>query len=63
MVLSQQEAGMLRHDHIGAGHILLGLLGPGTATDPRRRTTACRALTSLGVTLERARDQVRTQLG
>ncbi len=51
VVLAQDEARQLGHGQIGSEHILLGMLSDGGGT-------AARALTSLGVTLEAAREQV-----
>jgi ATP-dependent Clp protease ATP-binding subunit ClpC len=51
VVLAQEEARGLRHDHIGTEHILLGLLR-------EEAGLAARVLESLDVTLERVRDQV-----
>ena len=50
-VLAQEEARMLRHDHIGTEHILLGLLREGEGV-------AARALESLGISLEAVRQHV-----
>jgi hypothetical protein len=51
VVLAQEEARMLGHNHIGSEHLLLGLLHEqgGTAAD---------VLASAGITLEAARSQV-----
>jgi ATP-dependent Clp protease ATP-binding subunit ClpC len=56
VVLAQEEAALLEHDHIGTEHILLGLL---------RETggAAASVLTSLGVTLEAARATVENADG
>jgi ATP-dependent Clp protease ATP-binding subunit ClpC len=56
VVLAQQEARMLSHNYIGTEHLLLGLLADGGGT-------AARALESLGVTLDAAREQVREIVG
>jgi ATP-dependent Clp protease ATP-binding subunit ClpC len=56
VVLAQQEARLLGHDYIGTEHLLLGLLADGEGT-------AARALESLGVTLDAAREQVREIIG
>ena len=56
IVLAQQEARLLSHNYIGTEHLLLGLLADGGGT-------AARALESLGVTLDAARDQVREIVG
>ncbi len=55
VVFSQEEARSLRNNHIGTEHILLGLL--------RIDDAAARVLNSLGITLERARPQVRRIIG
>ena len=52
VVLAQEEARMLDHNYIGTEHILLGLIHEGEGV-------AARAIVSLGLTLEMARDQVR----
>jgi ATP-dependent Clp protease ATP-binding subunit ClpA len=51
VVLAQEESRMLRHNHIGSEHLLLGMLHEqgGTATD---------VLASAGITIEAARSQV-----
>jgi ClpA/ClpB-like protein len=51
VVLAQEEARALRHDHIGTEHLLLGLLRENAGV-------AATALTSLGVTLDEARARV-----
>src|SRR6266702_2479316 len=51
VVLSQEEARVLHHDHIGTEHILLGLIGEGDGV-------AAKALESLGISLEAVRQQV-----
>jgi ATP-dependent Clp protease ATP-binding subunit ClpC len=51
VVLAQEEARELGHDHVGTEHILLGMLRDGGGV-------AASALTSLGVTREAARDAV-----
>jgi GNAT superfamily N-acetyltransferase len=63
IVLAQEECRLLNHDYIGSEHILLGLLGEGTVTAPRRKHTARLALASLGISLEAARSQVRERVG
>ena len=52
VVLAQEEARMLDHNYIGTEHLLLGLIHEGEGV-------AARAIESLGLTLEMARDQVR----
>jgi ATP-dependent Clp protease ATP-binding subunit ClpA len=56
MVLAQEEAGLLRHNYIGTEHILLGLLREDEGV-------AARALASLGVTAEEARERVESIVG
>ena len=56
VVLAQEEARMLNHNYIGTEHILLGLIHEGEGV-------AARAIVSLGLTLEMARDQVRDIVG
>jgi ATP-dependent Clp protease ATP-binding subunit ClpA len=56
VVLAQEEARMLSHNHIGSEHLLLGLLHEqgGTAAD---------VLASAGITMEAARSQVEELAG
>ena len=56
VVLAQEEARMLDHNYIGTEHILLGLIHEGEGV-------AARAIVSLGLTLEMAREQVRALVG
>ena len=56
VVLAQEEARMLGHGYIGTEHILLGLLSEG-------ESIAARALGSLEITLEAAREQVSEIIG
>jgi hypothetical protein len=51
LVHAQEAAGQLGHDHIGTEHFVLGLLGEGDGV-------AARALESLGVGLQPARDRL-----
>src|SRR2546429_48954 len=51
VVLAQEEARMLHHDHIGTEHILLGLIGEGEGV-------AAKGLESLGISLEAVRQHV-----
>jgi ATP-dependent Clp protease ATP-binding subunit ClpC len=51
VVLAQEEARMLNHNHIGTEHILLGLIGGGEGV-------AAKALESLGISLEAVRQHV-----
>jgi ATP-dependent Clp protease ATP-binding subunit ClpA len=51
VVLAQEEARRLRHDHIGTEHLMLGLLREDDGA-------AATALTSLGVSLDEARERV-----
>ena len=61
IVLAQEEARLLDHDYVGTEHILLGLLHRG---DPaHRETRAALALTSLHISLDAARQQVREVVG
>ena len=56
IVLAQEEARLLNHNYIGTEHILLGLL-------TERDGAAARALGSLNVSLDAARDLVREMIG
>ena len=56
VVLAQEEARDLGHDYIGTEHVLLGLLREGSGS-------AARALTSMGVTLDAARQEVEASVG
>jgi ATP-dependent Clp protease ATP-binding subunit ClpC len=56
VVLAQEEARLLDHNHIGTEHILLGLLHEGEGV-------AGRVLTDLGVSLSEARDRVLDVIG
>jgi ATP-dependent Clp protease ATP-binding subunit ClpC len=56
VVLAQEESRLLGHNHIGTEHLLLGLLA-------EREGVAARALESLGVTLDAARQLVREIVG
>jgi ATP-dependent Clp protease ATP-binding subunit ClpA len=56
VVLAQEEARMLDHNYIGTEHLLLGLIHEGEGV-------AARAVLSLGLTLEMARDQVTDMIG
>ena len=56
VVLAQEEARMLDHNYIGTEHLLLGLIHEGEGV-------AARAIVSLGLTLEMAREQVRELVG
>lgn len=53
--LAMQEARDLKHPHVGTEHLLLGLLGNG-------RSVAARVLNEQGLTLEKARGEVRRLL-
>src|ERR1700720_2793440 len=55
-VLAQEEARMLRHDHIGTEHILLGLIRQGEGV-------AAKALESLGISLDAVRQEVEEIIG
>ena len=54
--LAQEEALLLRHDHVGTEHLLLGLLDEGEGV-------AAKALESLGVSREAVRAQVEEIIG
>ena len=56
VVLAQEEARLLNHDYIGTEHILLGLIH-------EEDGVAARAIVSLGLTLETARERVRDIIG
>ncbi len=56
IVLAQDEARMLNHNYIGTEHLLLGLIHEGEGV-------AAKALESLGITLEKVRDQVEEVIG
>ena len=56
VVLAQEEARMLNHNYIGTEHLLLGLIHEGEGV-------AAKALESLGITLEKVRDQVEEVIG
>src|SRR5436189_154881 len=56
VVLAQEEARMLNHNYIGTEHILLGLIHEGEGV-------AAKALESLGISLEKVRQQVEEIIG
>ncbi|MEZ2391747.1 ATP-dependent Clp protease ATP-binding subunit [bacterium RCC_150] len=56
VVLAQEEARTLNHNYIGTEHLLLGLLHEGGGV-------AAKALESLGISLEGAREQVQEIIG
>ena len=56
MVLAQEEARLLNHNHIGTEHLLLGLIHEGEGV-------AAQALESLGVSLPAVRQQVEEIIG
>jgi ATP-dependent Clp protease ATP-binding subunit ClpC len=56
VVLAQDEAHALKHNYLGTEHLLLGLLR-------EQEGLACRALESLGMTLEEVRGQVARIVG
>jgi ATP-dependent Clp protease ATP-binding subunit ClpC len=56
VVLAQEEARMLNHNYIGTEHILLGLIHEGEGI-------AAKALESLGISLDAARQQVEEIIG
>ena len=56
VVLAQEEARLLNHNYIGTEHILLGLIHEGEGV-------AAKALESLGISLEKVRQQVEEMIG
>jgi hypothetical protein len=56
VVLAQEEARLLNHDHIGTEHILLGLIHEG-------KGVAAGALESLGISLEAVRAEIEQVAG
>ena len=56
VILAQEEARVLGHDHIGTEHILLGLIHEGEGV-------AAKALESLGISLDAVRQQVEEIIG
>ena len=56
IVLAQEEARMLNHNHIGTEHLLLGLIHEGQGV-------AARALESLGISLDDVRRNVEEIIG
>ncbi|MGH2729564.1 MAG: Clp protease N-terminal domain-containing protein, partial [Actinomycetota bacterium] len=56
VVLAQEEARLLNHNYIGTEHILLGLIHEGEGV-------AALALESLGISLEKVRQQVEEIIG
>jgi hypothetical protein len=56
VVLAQEEARLLNHNHIGTEHILLGLVHEGEGV-------AYLALTELGISLDAVRAQVKAEIG
>ncbi|KAA9394136.1 ATP-dependent Clp protease ATP-binding subunit [Kocuria coralli] len=56
VVLAQEEARMLNHNYIGTEHLLLGLIH-------ENEGVAAKALDSLGITLNAAREQVQDIIG
>src|SRR5215207_5217293 len=56
VMLAQDEARHFNHNYIGTEHLLLGLLREDEGV-------AAQALTSLGLTLDRARQQVESIVG
>jgi hypothetical protein len=56
VVLAQEEARLLNHNHIGTEHILLGLIHEGEGV-------AYLALTDLGISLDAVRAQVEAEIG
>jgi ATP-dependent Clp protease ATP-binding subunit ClpA len=56
VVLAQEEARRLNHDHVGTEHLLAGLLR-------EERGTAAQVLASSGVTLDAVRGQIAALAG
>jgi len=56
VVLAQEEATRLNHDHIGTEHVLAGLLR-------EKRGTTARTLEASGITLDAVREQIETLTG
>jgi ATP-dependent Clp protease ATP-binding subunit ClpA len=56
MLLAEEEARRLNHDHVGTEHILLGLVLEGEGV-------AARALESLGISLQAVREEVEESIG
>jgi Clp amino terminal domain, pathogenicity island component len=56
VVLGQEEARTLRHDHIGTEHLLLGLLAEGEGI-------AAQALQHAGITLDAVRAEIKDVVG
>jgi len=56
IVLAQEEARQLNHDHIGTEHVLAGLLR-------EQRGAAAQVLETSGVTLEAVREQILALAG
>ena len=56
VALAQEEARELHHHYIGTEHLLLGMLREGTGS-------AARALTSMNITLDAARQEVEASVG
>ncbi|NLY66483.1 MAG: ATP-dependent Clp protease ATP-binding subunit [Tissierellia bacterium] len=56
ILLAQEEAKRLRHNYVGTEHILLGLIAENDGI-------AARALANVGVTLEKAREEVIKAVG
>lgn len=56
VLLAQEEARRLNHEYVGTEHLLLGLIGEGEGA-------AARALASLGVSQQAARQQVEESTG
>src|SRR6476469_2355150 len=54
--LTMAEARLLRHDYVGTEHLLLGILAEETGM-------GAQVLSSMGVTLDRAREEMRALLG
>jgi ATP-dependent Clp protease ATP-binding subunit ClpC len=63
VVLAQEEARELGHSHIGTEHLLLGMLRDSGGGGSSGSSVAASALTSLGITLEAARETVAAAVG
>lgn len=55
LALAQEEAELMHHGYLGTEHLLLGLIHEGEGV-------AARALSSFGVTLEAAREEVEEEV-
>lgn len=65
VVLAQEEARLLEHDHVGTGHLLLGVLhegGGGTASVVVPVLSLERARADVAEAIDHAGDRVRSHL-